>query len=165
MSWASAYARQAKSDLQAREQLLINERIPACHQLHFLQMAAEKLCKAHLSAQGQPQEVLETSHAFIAGPLPVIARQIIARDAGKLPRLTWVLGAIRKLARQIELLHPQVNDAGCVPSNCVYPWVKADGEVVAPADHPFALSLLHEKAGITLLKIMSAATDELIAQR
>jgi hypothetical protein len=127
-------------------------------------MAAEKLCKAHLSAQGQGQEVLETGHGFIAGPLPVIARQILARTAGAMPRNPWVLDAIRKLARQIEKLHPQVDDAGRAPSNCVYPWVGADGEVVAPADHPFDLTLLHEKAGTTLLRIMSAAADELITQ-
>jgi hypothetical protein len=159
MSWASAYARQAKSDLQARDQLLRDERLEACHQLHYLQMAAEKLCKAHLSAQGQPQEVLESSHAFIAGPLPVICRQHLARGAQK--RNTWVLAAIRKLSRQIELLHPQVDDAGRVPANCVYPWEGPGKKVIAPAEHAFGLSLLHEKAGATLLKIMSAAADEL----
>ncbi len=164
MSWASAYARQAKSDLEAREHLLRNEYLPACHQLHYLQMAAEKLCKAHLSAQGQPQDVLETGHGFIAGPLPVIVRQVLARDAQKLQRDTWVLGAIRKLSRQIELLHPQINDGGRVPTNSVYPWMGPDGTIVAPRDHRFALTLLHEKAGATLLKIMLAATDELIAR-
>ncbi len=163
MSWARAYARQARSDLEAREQLLRNERLPVCHHLHFLQMAAEKLCKAHLSAQGQPQDVLETSHAFIAGPLPLNVRQVIARDAQKLQRDTWVVAAIRKLSRQIELLHPQVDDKRRVPSNGVYPWMAATGVVLAPRDHAFEMSLLHEKAGATLLKIMVAVADELIA--
>jgi hypothetical protein len=164
MNWAAAYARQAKSDLDAREQLLRDDRPPACHQLHFLQMAAEKLCKAHLSARGQPQDVLEASHAFVAGPLPVIVRQIIARDAQRLQRDTWVLKAVRKLCRQIELLHPQVDDNQRVPSNAVYPWRGPDGHVIAPRDHPFELTLLREKAGATLLKIMTAVADELIAE-
>ena len=47
--------------------------------------------------------------------------------------------------------------------SCVYPWVEADGEVVAPADHTFGLPLLYEKAGTTHLKIMLVAADELIA--
>ena len=163
MSWSSAYARQAKSDLQAREKLL-QSNLPACHHLHYLQMAAEKLCKSHLSARGQPQSVLETSHAFIAKPLPMIARQIFAGQGGKLPRAPWVLRAIRKLARQIELLHPQVDAGGTVPANCVYPWMGLDGAVVAPADYQFGINILHEKAGTTLIKIMLAAADELIAQ-
>ncbi|MCE5276441.1 MAG: hypothetical protein ABFD92_11280 [Planctomycetaceae bacterium] len=160
MSWAAAYARQAKSDLDAREQLLS---LNPCHQLHYLQMAAEKLCKAHLSSQGQPQSVLETSHAFIAGPLPVIVRQIIARDSGR-SRQGWLLTAIRKLTRQIELLHPQVDDGGRTPANCIYPWEGPGRNVIAPVDHPFGLNLLHEQAGTTLLKIMRTAIDELIAE-
>lgn len=164
MSWSRAYARQAEVDLEAREVLLTNREIPECEQLHMLQMAAEKLCKAHLAAQGQPAEVLRTSHAFIAGPLPIIARQILAREAGRLPRDTWVLSAIKRLSRRIELLHPQVDDGGTVPSNCEYPWVDVHGDVIAPADYAFGFSLLHEKAGVTLLKLMRGAINELLSE-
>jgi hypothetical protein len=41
-AWASAYARQALSDLATRE-LLASTGAHKCHRLHFLQMAAEKV--------------------------------------------------------------------------------------------------------------------------
>jgi hypothetical protein len=44
-SWA--YAKQALSDLDARESL-VSAGSSKCHRLHFLQMAAEKVCKAYL---------------------------------------------------------------------------------------------------------------------
>ncbi|MEW6249344.1 MAG: hypothetical protein AB1716_01755 [Planctomycetota bacterium] len=68
---------------------------------------------------------------------------------------------LRKLARQIELLAPAVDDAGRSPANCEYPWPSPDGRIIAPAEHAFGLGLLHEKAGATLLKILRAAITEL----
>ena len=54
--WALAYAQQAKADFRAWE---LYEQHPEavvaeCHQLLFLQMACEKLCKAHLIQSGTP---------------------------------------------------------------------------------------------------------------
>src|SRR5271157_4632424 len=45
-AWSRAYARQAQADLEAREALL-GAPAPACQHLHFLQMACEKIAKAH----------------------------------------------------------------------------------------------------------------------
>jgi hypothetical protein len=50
--WVKAYARQADKDFVAWE---LYEKHPEavaaeCHKLHFLQMACEKLCKAHREA-------------------------------------------------------------------------------------------------------------------
>jgi hypothetical protein len=164
MSWSLGYAVQAKSDLLAWEKLSLHPELHECHTLHFLQMAAEKLCKAYLAAQGQPPDVLRSSHAFISGVLPIIARQILSRDAGRIANTGWMMNAIKTLARQIELLHPQVNNDGAAPANCEYPWAGPDGEVIAPAQHRFNLTLLHERAGTSLMKIMRIATDEIIQQ-
>ncbi len=164
MDWTTAYAAQARSDLDARDSLLANTSLPDCHQLHYLQMACEKLCKAHLAKSGAGPGVLATSHAFIAGPLPVIARQILRREAGRLAKDTWILSAIRKLARQIELLAPGVDAGGSVQSNCEYPWKASDGTVQVPANFNFGLDLLHQKAGATLLKIIRAAIGELLTE-
>jgi len=46
--WARAYAKQALSDLDVRE-ILVRGNTEKCHRLHFLQMAAEKTCKAYLT--------------------------------------------------------------------------------------------------------------------
>jgi hypothetical protein len=43
--WAKAYARQALADLDAREKLALSG-AHKCHRLHFLKVAAEKVCKA-----------------------------------------------------------------------------------------------------------------------
>jgi hypothetical protein len=164
MSWSQAYARQALVDLETRDWLLSNPRLPESQQLHMLQMAAEKLCKAHLAARGTPAADLRTSHAFIAKPLPMIVRQYLAREVGKGSGTGWILSAIKLLARRIELLHPQVDDAGAVPANCEYPWLGPDGNAIAPGDHQFSLTLLHERAGTTLLKVMRIAIGELLDQ-
>jgi len=43
--WAGGYARQALSDPDARE-IPVRGNAEKCHRPHFLQMAAEKTCKA-----------------------------------------------------------------------------------------------------------------------
>ena len=50
-----------------------------CHKLHFLQMACEKLCKAHLIQRGTPPRDLQGSHGYIANPLPVVIREQMRR--------------------------------------------------------------------------------------
>jgi hypothetical protein len=70
-------------------------------------MACEKLCKAYLCGQGENPETLRSSHAYISGPLPVIARQQFAQETRSVrTERTWVIQAIRALARKIELLAP-----------------------------------------------------------
>lgn len=113
-------------------------------------------------AGGASPPAPQGSHAYVAKQLPIIARQFLAREAGKLPKDTWIVAAIRKLARQIEFLAPAVDDDRRSPANCEYPWPLPDDEIIAPADHTFGLSLLHEKAGTTVLKIMHLAIDELL---
>src|SRR5689334_11266510 len=115
--WRVAYAKQANADLQAREQLLRDPRLPDCQQLHFLQMACEKISKAYLCGHGTDPHTLQSSHAFIAGPLPITARQQFAMQSGRGQRdRSWMIGAIRKLARKIELLAPAVEAGGAVPA-------------------------------------------------
>jgi hypothetical protein len=161
--WRVAYARQARADLQARDQLLADPTLPESQQLHFLQMACEKLCKAHLCAHGVDPDVLRRSHAFISVHLPTIALQQFARKSdGRRGAGSWVIAAIRSLARRIELLAPSVDDGGRIPANCEYPWVAPDGSVRAPCDHHFAIDLLYDRAGRHLLKVVHTAITELI---
>ena len=71
-NWSRAYARQALSDLQARD-VLANSLADRCHRLHFLQMAAEKTCKAHLSFENGDRDV-KRSPAYVRQVLPIVAR-------------------------------------------------------------------------------------------
>ena len=75
-AWGRAFARQAWADFDMWHRLE-NERegfgewkVSECHKYHFLQMACEKLCKAYLCASGTDPHRLQSSHAYIAKPLP-----------------------------------------------------------------------------------------------
>lgn len=130
--------------------------MPACQQLHFLQMACEKICKAHLCGEGTDPAALAASHAYIAKTLPVIARQQLGPQKDN-----WLMPALRKLARQIELLAPAVKAGGSVPANCEYPWEGPAGDVLVPAEYNFQLDLLFEPAGRTLLVVLRRAISDL----
>lgn len=163
--WRIAYAKQGLADLNAREHLLALPGVPECQSLHFLQMACEKICKAYLCGQGVNPETLRCSHAYISGPLPIIARQQFLRlggNGGKYPQ--EVVPALRKLAKKIELLAPAVNPGGSVPANCEYPWKGPSGAVHAPCEHNFQLDMLHDKAGRYLLKALYTAAQDLSAR-
>jgi hypothetical protein len=138
--------------------------VPACQHLHFLQMACEKLCKAHLCGQGTDPVQLQHSHAYIAGTLHGIAREQFARLGGRrLKDHTTMLTQIRHLAREIELLAPTVDDGGRRPQNCEYPWEDALG-VHVPAEYEFPnLDLLHGASGRLLLRLIPYAIEQIIA--
>jgi hypothetical protein len=161
--WARGYAKQAGKDFEAFDKLKGLDGVPDCQYLHFLQMACEKLCKAHLCGNGTEPDELQSSHAFIADPLPVVARQQYARLGGREQRdHSRTLRQMRQLAREIELLAPTVTDGGRRPDNCEYPW-EDGGRLHVPAEYSFPnLNLLHQPAGRLLLKLIPAAIDELL---
>jgi len=161
MDWAVAYARQARADLETWEHLQAARDVPECHNLLFLQMACEKLTKAHLCHVGIDPNSLQRSHAYIARNLPIIIRQQIRLsnpgNAG------WVLEHSRHLAREIEMLAPAVKRGGRRPDNCEYPWEDTDGGVRSPIDWTFSPSnLLLAPAGRTFLKLIRDAMARLI---
>lgn len=162
--WARAYARQADADLRAWETSGLNPGVvvASCHRLLFLQMACEKLCKAYLILNGSPPEDVQSSHSFIAGPMPIILRQqrlIMSPDrrgAGELQALA------RHLAAEIEMLNPSARRAGRRPDNCEYPW-ESGARVVSPLDWSFpALQLATQHAGRTILKLIRASIDQIL---
>jgi hypothetical protein len=158
--WRVAYARQALSDLDAREKLDVAG-LPHCHHLHYLQMACEKICKAYLCGRGVDPALLRKGHGFVAGPLPIIVREQIAEDSKKLQRSTWLIISVTKLCKQIELLAPSMDDGGRMPANCEYPWQDSRGRVITPAEHNFRFDLLDAPAGRQLLRSLRRAAQNL----
>ena len=73
-AWAVGYARQAQADFQTFEKFQAMT-VPECHKLQFLQMACEKLVKAHLCFEKADPSGLQTSHAYVTRTLPVVLRQ------------------------------------------------------------------------------------------
>ena len=81
--WASGYARQAKADFRAWQAIEENEDVHPCHRMLFLQMACEKLCKARLIDGGTPPAALQTSHGYVANPLPLVIRRAVGVHGGE----------------------------------------------------------------------------------
>ncbi len=164
-AWSRSYALQARVDLDARDALLLAP-IPTCQHLHFLQMACEKIAKAHLCLGGANAKTLMHSHGYAAKVLPQIARELLRRSAfaGALSAAPGVIDAmVRHFAREVDLLAPSVDDGGRRPDNCEYPWEDSDGQLHTPSEHEFgSLGTLHKhRAGTTFLKIVGVAAAEL----
>jgi hypothetical protein len=157
--WSRAFARQAAVDFDAWNVLGANDELAACQKLHFLQMACEKISKAHLCAAGNDPTALQASHGYTAKTLPLIVREQVARLTGRKPkRHDFLVRHARHLAREIELLAPSINDGGRRPDNCEYPWEDSSGKIHIPAEHSFpTLHLLTAPAARTFLKCLHEA--------
>jgi hypothetical protein len=135
--------------------------------LHCLQMACEKLAKAHMVAScvRGPGEVTD-SHAYAGKVLHIVFREMIRCDEGVLPHARdWRVLALRALAREIDLLHPQVDAGGSRPDNCEYPWADALGDPQVPSRWAFAQysQACHETTLGILLRTLRSAIADIVA--
>ncbi len=160
--WIRAFARQALSDLRVRD-LLQQANVEKCHRLHFLQMAAEKICKSHLireNGRGNVQNV----HTYTAKILPIIARQFYSRPGRKAAIPHWELSAIRHLAYEIEKLAPACDAGDLRPDNSEYPWEDSRGQVCVPCEYNFpsvddGIGGKSAKAMVDLIRLMREAAE------
>ncbi|MBN1554869.1 MAG: hypothetical protein JXA11_08990 [Phycisphaerae bacterium] len=135
MLWREAFARQAKSDYEMY--LFLNEkRKPLCHQLHFLQMASEKLAKAWLCPKNGVDRPPSTHNMLIrfleqAKSIRKIRSACNMRQKGT--QYKAYIDGLRPLAQKIESLAP----AGSIDKpNPEYPWCSATS-VICPVDYSF----------------------------
>lgn len=158
--WARGYARQASADFETWNILQTHPGVPICHKLLFLQMACEKLTKAHLCKAGSDPRQLQSSHAYVAKNLPIVVRQQMAELGSSVKGKDWVLQHSKHLAQEIEMLAPAVKRGGQRPDNCEYPWEDADGRLHVPLDWSFVpANLLIAPAGRTFLKLIREAIN------
>ena len=153
--WASSFARQALSDLRAREILGEAEK---CHRLHFLQMAAEKTCKAHLVTSNGHDNV-RRSHAYIESTLPVIARHFYSISKGGERIKPWEIARIKHFAREIELLAPACDDGESRRDNSEYPWEGPKGEVRTPCEYNFPNIDDGDRSIVRLINLIRMAAE------
>jgi hypothetical protein len=161
--WAKGYARQAQADLQTFYFLQRQSAIPACHKLLFLQMACEKLVKAHRCAGGADPSGLQSSHVWIAKHLPLVLREQTAFPT-KAAIARSQLKHFKHLSEEIEVLAPAVKRGGDRPDNCEYPWADSagTGNLHVPLDWTFhPLQLIGVPAGRSFLKLVQAAIERL----
>lgn len=148
-TWSEAFAAQAASDLDAYNLLTVS-RLPSSHRLHYLQMWLEKLCKAYLWLPQAGADELRTKHNVIAKVLPRLIAEHWNRVGSGRPH---DMASIRQLCREIDLLHPQVDDDGRRPDNVEYPWVGNSGVTEVPSLWKFSVvNRLYSNPGRLLLK-------------
>jgi len=157
--WAEAFLAQAQSDWEMYKKMeRANE--PACHSLHYLQMATEKLGKAYFLSAGTGVDEVQNSHLAFTRFLRLVARN------GKLQKAlgmssTQLRAHVRQLlpiAHGIERLAPSLADRSI---NAEYPWLAPDGTVKTPIHYEFALSaILLDANGRSLVELVKVIFEK-----
>jgi hypothetical protein len=152
---SEAFAAQAASDLEAYE-VLASSNLPSSHRLHYLQMWLEKLCKAYLWLPKSTADELRSRHNVVDKILPRMIGEHWRR-IGFLQKPDMV--SIRQLCREIDLLHPQVDDNDRRPDNVEYPWIGVSGDAEVPARWDFPITKrLYSNSGRLLMKAAVSLT-------
>jgi hypothetical protein len=152
---SEAFAAEAASDMDAYD-FLVKSSLPSSHRLHYLQMWLEKLCKAFLWLPDAAADDLRYKHNVVDKVLPRLIGQYW-RKIGFVERPD--ISSIRELCREVDLLHPQVDDSGRRPDNVEYPWTATSGAAEVPALWKFPLvSRLYSNSGRLLLKAAISLT-------
>jgi hypothetical protein len=163
--WARAYARQAQADFRVWQALEVNEDVHPCHRMLFLQMACEKLCKARLIDGGAPPVTLQTSHGYVANPLPLVIRAQLEFMGENLRAREGLIIFTRHLAKEIEVMNPAVDRNGQRPDNCEYPWEDAGQILHSPLEWGFnPVHLLQDRFGSSFVKMLQLAIDRAVEE-
>lgn len=126
-------------------------------------MACEKLVKAHLCGEGANPAMLQSSHAYVAGTLPVVLRQYASHINFTVRRAREALKRAKHLSQEINVLAPAVKRGGGRPDNCEYPWENGGGVLHVPLDWSFYPSqLLVLPGGTAFLKLVRGAINRLL---
>jgi hypothetical protein len=136
MSWKEAYIKQAKSDFMIYKEFS-KTRKPICQQLHYLQMATEKLAKSYLCSlqNGHPK----ITHFALVKFLKICKRQPDIRAKlgfeNKHTRFSSYIDSLLPIADMIEQLAPVGTKLD--RPNPEYPWI-SNKEVIPPIDYDFS---------------------------
>ncbi len=156
--FAAAFYGQALSDWRVYDQLT-KLGLPRCHELHYLQMACEKLAKAYrLRNVASDVDEVMTHHVGFEHFINAYLRSpsIVSEYEGQYARHQAICKTSATLAREIEKLAPAVDHAA-FPENAEYPWERGE-KVLVPCTYPFpALSLLDAHGGRAFLKLVARA--------
>jgi hypothetical protein len=126
---------QARTDYRVFEMLRKDPELPACHALHYLQMATEMLGKAHSWKHGPPAQ---THRAFVNFLRALSTNRQAQKQMGYGRQNENWAHIIRKsvpLAERIEDLAPALSPDAPNPE---YPWPRAAPRF-APSEHDFEI--------------------------
>ena len=131
-TWRSAFRRQAQSDYEMF-QWMNRKAHPLCHQLHYLQMTAEKLAKAFLCGVNNRRP--PTVHDALLRFMRTAKNMRGPRNASGMTKSQFgsYIDGLLPTADAIEKLVPEGN---AVRSNPEYPWETAK-TVISPLNYGF----------------------------
>ena len=137
MSWRTAFLAQARSDNDLRK-FLNRSQVPYSHQLHYLQMAAEKLAKGFMTSPTATDPPGFSHAAFVSCLRALKGRPEIRRQLGyaSVSAFSSFIDSLLPFADQVERLAPTF--AGQTKPNPEYPWQPTPAhEVAVPAEFDF----------------------------
>jgi len=147
--WRTALFEQARSDYELL-QLLGRENAPFCHQLHYLQMATEKLAKGFSTPPGGPQPP-KVHRAFVSFMRSVNGNRRLRQACNCGPgQIEAYIASLLPLARLIEDLAPANANDGPNPE---YPW-REPGGIVAPVNYHFTNLQFRGRNMLNMLKFL-----------
>jgi len=161
IAFAEAFAAQGRSDWEVYKYLgaLTQPSFPACHALHYLQMATEKIAKAYRIRDTKADvDQLARHHTGFEEFVNAFFRTPSIKDEfkGKDGALKTLQANATKLAKEIEKLAPAIDQA-VAPENAEYPWER-DGKVYRPCTYGYpSLSVLRESGGRATMNIVERA--------
>ncbi len=149
--WQIAFLKQARADWEAYQRTH-EQTWPACHRLHFLQMATEKLGKALLvGGETALQEITHSHSAFVKFMRVVGNNHRLPLNVGMTsPQLRAQINRLLPIAHEIERLAPALAKDGPNPE---YPWPTPSDQIHVPVEYSFPLAkALQTPHGIKVLK-------------
>ncbi len=154
MDWRTALFEQARSDYEMVK-LLSRNNAPLCHQLHFLQMATEKLAKGFGTPRGGPQPP-KVHRAFVRLMRSVKGDPHLQRACNCGPgQIDAYIASLLPVARLIEDLAPAIANDGPNPE---YPWQASSGVipggVIAPINYPFPALQFSSRGMVNMLTFL-----------
>ena len=158
--WSDAHLKQARSDLEVYEFLKSEKGLPHCHELHYIQMATEKLSKAAMYQDNPSHAGPIKTHKTFLKFLKIAERAPSLKKRFQMSASQWRahLKSLRTVAFEIQKLAPAV--AGNGP-NSEYPWEDHTGTVFFPAGHNFRIHIILSKPkGRSLLKFVKLISRE-----
>lgn len=155
--WAKVFAHQAQADFNTWAILQGDVNAGECQSLLFLRMACEKLCKAHLIRAGTAYDSLQPRLACMARPLCTVVREYLLRLRYERKDVAKILGHVRRLAGEIEVVNPATTRAGQRPDKCVYP--SDDSHEIVKLSQ-----MLVVPAGRIFVKVLSEAIDAMVSE-
>jgi hypothetical protein len=126
---------QARSNLDVFRLLLGQKDLPACHALHYLQMASEMLAKAHFWRHGSRDATHRAFAPFFQSLMTNRRAQSCLGFQGHNASWQDRIRTATSLAERVQNLAPSIAKDSPNPE---YPWPR-NAPTVAPAEHSFGI--------------------------